>query len=135
MPSAQRAPRLPPEVRREQVLDAAREVIGEAGFDGLTIEAVAQRAGVTRPVVYDQFGDLDGMVTALIDREERAALAPLLEIVGESEPDADPEEFLLDATVRFLGAVRANPATWRLLLMPPQALRRRSSSASKAPAA
>jgi AcrR family transcriptional regulator len=120
VPSAQRAPRLPPEVRREQLLDAAREVIGEGGFDALTIEAVAQRAGVTRPVVYDLFGDLDAMVTALIDREERAALAPLLEIVGDAEPDAEPEEFLLDATVRFLDAVHSDPATWRLLLMPPQ---------------
>ena len=50
----------------------------DGGFDAVTVEAVAARAGVTRPVIYDMFGDLEGLMLALIDREEVAALAPLL---------------------------------------------------------
>ncbi len=118
-----RTPRLAPEVRREQLLDAALDVLTEAGFDAVTIEAVARRAGVTRPVVYDAFGDLEGLMLALIEREEQAALTPLLEIVGVSGyPDAavDPEQFLVDGVVAFLRAVRAHPRTWRLVLMPPR---------------
>ena len=64
-----RTPRLPPEERRRQLLDAALEVLAEEGFDALTVEAVARRAGLTRPVIYDQFGDLDGLLLALVDRE------------------------------------------------------------------
>jgi AcrR family transcriptional regulator len=118
---SQRTPRLAPEVRRAQLLDATLDVLNEGGFDAVTVEAVAQRAGVTRPVVYDAFGDLDGLMLALIDREEQVALAPLLEIVGGVPGDeVDPEAFLIDSIRAFLRAVRANPRTWRLVLMPPR---------------
>src|SRR2546430_1249382 len=120
MPSP-RTPRLAPEIRRAQLLDAALDVLTEGGFDAVTVEAVAQRAGVTRPVVYDAFGDLEGLMVALIDREEGVALAPLLEIVGGVPGDeVDPEAFLIDSIRAFLRAVRANPRTWRLVLMPPR---------------
>jgi AcrR family transcriptional regulator len=119
----QRTPRLAPEVRREQLLDAALDVLTEGGFDAVSVEAVARRAGVTRPVVYDMFGDLGGLMVALIDREERQALAPLLDIVGvggDPGEDVDPEAFLIDAIAAFLRAVKSNPRTWRLVLMPPR---------------
>jgi AcrR family transcriptional regulator len=115
-----RTPRLAPEVRREQLLDAALAVLTEGGFDAVSVEAVAQRAGVTRPVIYDVFGDLSGLMLALIDREETRALAPLLEIVGGDPGDVDPEAFLIEALLAFLEAVRSNPRTWRLVLMPPR---------------
>ena len=113
-----RTPRLPPAERRRQLLDAALEILAEEGFDAVNVEAVARRAGVTRPVVYDQFGDLDGLMVALVDREEATALAPLTAILGE-QPDTDPDAFLVDAVRAFLVAVRAEPRTWRVVLMPP----------------
>lgn len=119
--STQRTPRLPPEIRRRELLDAALDVIYEQGFDAVSVEAVARRAGVTRPVVYDLFGDLDRLLLALIDREEESALAPLLELVADMPgEDADPEALLVDGVLAFLQAVRANPRTWRLVLMPPR---------------
>jgi AcrR family transcriptional regulator len=71
-------------------------------------------------MVYDLFGDLQGLMLALIDREEMTALAPLLEIVGGEPGDVDPEQFLVDAILAFLRAVKANPRTWRFVLMPPR---------------
>jgi AcrR family transcriptional regulator len=116
-----RTPRLPAETRRRELLDAALDVISEQGFAALSVEAVAQGAGVTRPVVYDLFGDLDGLLIALIDREEERALGPMLGIVGDRPgDDVDPEQFLHDGTLAFLQAVHGNPRTWRLALMPPQ---------------
>jgi AcrR family transcriptional regulator len=113
--------RLAPEVRREQLLDAALDVVVDSGVDAVTVEAVAQRAGVTRPVVYDMFGDLEGSMLALIDREEATAMAPLLAIAGpDPGDDVDPEAFLFEAILAFLRAVRSNPRTWRLVLMPPR---------------
>ena len=46
------------EQRREQLLDVTKEIVGEQGFHAVSIEAVARRAGITRPVVYGHFGDL-----------------------------------------------------------------------------
>ena len=119
-PGTTRTPRLAPAQRRAQLLDAALDVVFDDGFGEVTIEAVAQRAGVTRPVVYDQFGDLDGLMVALIDTAEATALAPLLRIVDvEPGDDVDPEQFLLDSVHAFLRAVRSDPRTWKLVLAPP----------------
>ncbi len=107
--------------RRRQLLDVSRDLVNSDGFDALTVEAVARTAGVTRPVVYDLFGDLDGLVTALIDREQQIALAPLLNLVGHGDPDVSTlEEFLELALTGFLEAVHENKQTWQLVLMPPQ---------------
>jgi AcrR family transcriptional regulator len=114
-----RTPRLAPEERQRQLLDAALDVLVAEGLDALTVEAVARRAGVTRPVVYDQFGDLDGLLVALVDREEQVALGPLLAIVGAEPGDVDPDRFLADGVRSFLRSVREEPRTWRLVLMPP----------------
>lgn len=113
--------RRPAEVRQRELLDAALDLIYEQGFGAVSVEAVARRAGVTRPVVYDQFGDLDGLLLALIDREEQSALAPLLALMEEAPlRDVDPEEILVDGVRAFLDAVRTTPRTWRLVLMPPR---------------
>lgn len=115
-----RTPRLPPEERRRQLLDAALELLATDGFDAVNVESVARKAGVTRPVVYDQFGDLDGLLVALVDREEATALAPLERIIGDDpDEDVDPDAFLVDAVRTFLREVRAAPRTWRVVLMPP----------------
>ncbi len=116
----QRTPRMAPERRRQQLLDCATDVLAESGFGQITIEAIAQRAGVTRPVIYDTFGDLDALLHALIDRAEASALGALRQIVGDDPAaDTDPDRFLIDGFATFLGAVRAEPRTWRLVLMPP----------------
>ncbi len=119
MPAA-RTPRLPAEERRKQLLDAALELLATDGFDAVNVESVARKAGVTRPVVYDQFGDLDGLLVALVDREEATALAPLTAIIGDDpRDDVDPDAFLVDAVRTFLAEVRSAPRTWRVVLMPP----------------
>lgn len=115
------APRLPPAQRREQLIDAALDVILEHGYGGVSIEAVARRAGVTRPVVYDHFPDLARLVHALVEREERFSLEQLEEVVPQVSGDQvqlDPVEVLAGAVRRFLDAVLERPATWRLILLP-----------------
>lgn len=118
--SQPRAPRLPPAQRRELLLDAALAHAGEHGFAGLTVEAVARAAGVTRPVVYDQFGDLDGLLLALVEREVARAMAGLAEAIPDDPAGRDPEAVLTDGVRAFLEAVRRDPDTWRLVLLPPE---------------
>ena len=111
------APRLPPAERREQLLDAALELIAERGYGGVSMEGVARAAGVTKPVVYDSFANLDALLRALLDREEQRAFAQLAEAMP-ADPSADPDELAVAGFVAFLYSVSASPTTWRLILMP-----------------
>lgn len=115
------APRMPPEQRREQLIDAALSVILEHGYGGVSIEAIARSAGVTRPVVYDHFPNLPLLLHALVKREERYSLEQLDQVVP-AVPDDDEQpdlgEILTGAVRRFLDAVTDRPATWRLILLP-----------------
>ena len=106
--------------RREQLLDVTRDLVGEQGFHGVSIEGVARRAGITRPVVYGHFGDLQQLLEAMLERENARALGQLAEILPPPQPGADPRDALLAALEGYLHAVRAEPVTWRLVLMPPE---------------
>jgi AcrR family transcriptional regulator len=111
---------MPPGQRREQLIDAALGVILERGYGGVSIEAIARAAGVTRPVVYDHFPNLGQLLQALISREEHYALEQLQEIVPENPGEFEPIELLIASIRRFLDAVAARPATWRIILLPPE---------------
>jgi AcrR family transcriptional regulator len=124
MPTSSRrrpyAPRLPPAERREQLLDAALAVIAEDGYGGVTIEAIAQKAGVTRPVVYNLFDDLGELLGALLQRQERRALAQVSDALPADPGEADPEAVVVEAIRAFLAAVARDPDTWRPILLPPE---------------
>src|SRR5436190_23120678 len=107
------APRMPPEQRREQLLDAALSVIVEQGYGRVSIEAVARAAGVTRPVVYDHFPNLARLLHALVKREEQYSLEQLEEVVPADPGQRDPMDVLAGGVRRFLEAVADRPATWR----------------------
>jgi AcrR family transcriptional regulator len=111
------APRLPPAERREQLLDAALLLIDEGGYAGVSMEAIARTAGVTKPVVYDLFANIGELLHALLRREEVRAIAQLEAVMPES-PSADPDELIVTGFVAFLRSVAANPATWRLIVQP-----------------
>jgi AcrR family transcriptional regulator len=112
------APRLPPAQRREQLIDAALSVIVEQGYEGISIEAVARAAGVTRPVVYDHFPNLAELLQTLIAREEQRSLEQLADVVPEQDYGKDPVDGLVGGVRRFLEAVSHRPTTWRLILLP-----------------
>ncbi|WP_232839780.1 MULTISPECIES: TetR/AcrR family transcriptional regulator [Nocardia] len=61
--------------RRAQLLDIARDIVAAEGFAAVTIERVARSAPVARALVYQQFVDLSGLMTALLERESEIALA------------------------------------------------------------
>jgi AcrR family transcriptional regulator len=52
---------------RTQVLDAVLAELGKRGYDGLTMEAVAARAGVHRATVYRRWGDVGGLLADVLD--------------------------------------------------------------------
>jgi AcrR family transcriptional regulator len=113
--------RLSAAARREQLLDVTKELVGEQGFHDVSIEAIARRAGITRPVIYAHFDDLDALLEAMLEREALRALGQLGAILpGPLPSGGDRREALLGALRGYLEAIRSDPVTWRLVLMPPE---------------
>ena len=55
--------------RREQLISIGRAVFAERGFEGTSVEEIAQRASVSKPVVYEHFGGKEGLYAVVVDRE------------------------------------------------------------------
>jgi AcrR family transcriptional regulator len=107
--------------RREQLLDVTKELVGSQGFHDLSIEAIAKRAGITRPVVYAHFETLDALLEAMLEREAVRALSQLGAILPQSLPeDGERTDTLLSALRGYLATIQSDPVTWRLVLMPPE---------------
>jgi len=106
--------------RREQLLDVTSEIVGEAGFVAVSVQSVARRAGVSRPIVYEHFGDLNGLLTALVERETLRALDQVRETTLRDLSEGDPIELMIESLTTYLAVVEQHPTTWRMVLMPPE---------------
>ncbi|MDT7847273.1 TetR/AcrR family transcriptional regulator [Streptomyces justiciae] len=113
------APRVPIEQRREQLLDAALAVIVSEGYDRISIDAIAKRAGVARSVVYGAYDNLDTLLTALLDRQQTRAYDSLLATLPDSTDSSDPATFAAETVHRMSAMLHQDPDTWRLILSPP----------------
>jgi AcrR family transcriptional regulator len=124
--SRPRQPRLPIEVRRQQVLDAAFALIVEQGYAAATMEAIARKANLAKTVVYNAYPRRGPLLQALLEREATRALQML---VSKPLPrDLDPSAVLLAWVEHAAESIAANPSLWRLVLAPtegtPPAVRR-----------
>lgn len=66
--------------REAQLLEVAETVLVQRGYLATTVEEIAERAGITKPVIYDHFGSKDGLLQRVItkaheDLEEATAAA------------------------------------------------------------
>jgi AcrR family transcriptional regulator len=111
-----RAAHLGPERRRPEVLDAALDLFLEHGYDGTSMQAVADRAGVTKPVVYACFAGKDELFRALLAREEDRILAELQSAFDGADL-SDPETTLIEGYTGFLRAVAQSPEVYRLIFL------------------
>jgi AcrR family transcriptional regulator len=60
--------------RRRQLLDIGRELFAQRGFEATSVEELAARADVSKPVVYEHFGGKEGLYGAVVEREMQALL-------------------------------------------------------------
>src|SRR3954462_990003 len=111
-----RAPHLGPERRRPEVLDAALKLFLRGGYDGTSMQAVADQAGVTKPVVYACFDSKDELFRSLLRREEERILAEIQGAFAEADL-SDPETTLTEGFIGFLRAVGDSPDVFRLIFM------------------
>ncbi|TNM38329.1 TetR/AcrR family transcriptional regulator [Nocardioides albidus] len=113
------AARVPMAERREQLLDAALTVIDRDGYDGVSIDAIAKEAGVTRPVVYGAFDGLGPLLSALLDRQQQRAIAQLYAALPLTALASTPRRIVERAVPALHAMVLADPLTWRAILQSP----------------
>jgi AcrR family transcriptional regulator len=101
------------EERRQQLLDVARSLFAEKGFDGASIEEIAHRANVSKPVVYEHFGGKEGVYAVVVDREMQYLLAQMTSALAE---DAHPRLLLERAAVALLDYVEGYADGFRILV-------------------
>ena len=109
-----------PEDRRRQLLDAAINIIARDGYAGISIDAIAREAGVTRPVVYGVFDGLGPLLYALLDRQERRALRQLQRSMTTGPPAENPDALIAGAVRSLAETVAGDPLTWRPILLAPE---------------
>lgn len=81
------------EQTRSRIIEAAREILSDDDFDGLSIDAIARRAGVARMTVYYQFTSRRGLLEALYDDLAARGLVTNLPLVKD---EADPARALMN---------------------------------------
>lgn len=118
--TTRRSKRLTGAARREQILEVTAAIVAREGFGGVSIQAVSAAAGISRPIVYEHFGDLEGLLEALVKREMDAAMEQVAATRLRDLREGDPTELMLESLGLFLEAVGEHPDTWRLVLMPSQ---------------
>jgi AcrR family transcriptional regulator len=105
--------RLTPEVRREQIIDAAVAVLAGREPAEVTFEEIADAAGVSRALVYNYFGDRGGLLSAVCERafeQLDAATAAAFD-----DPEMPPHEQAREFVRRYLAFAAAHPGSWSLI--------------------
>jgi AcrR family transcriptional regulator len=105
--------RVPRVVRERQIAELAELLFSERGYQGASMDEVARRAGVTKPVVYELFGNKDGLFRACLERSsERLATEVADAVRAESEPEARVRA----GGLAFLRFAKDNRVAWELMM-------------------
>jgi AcrR family transcriptional regulator len=105
---------VPRAVREQQLLELAEELFAERGYAGASMDELARRAGVTKPVVYELFGSKDGLFRVCVDRSiEQLATDIAVAVRAENEPEAR----LRAGGLAFIRFAKGNRAAFDLMSM------------------
>jgi AcrR family transcriptional regulator len=99
--------------RRAQLLDVSRRLFAEKGFEGTSIEEIAARAEVSKPVVYEHFGGKEGIYAVVVDREIQALTSAL---TGALEGGGHPKVLVERTALALLSYIEASEDGFRILV-------------------
>jgi AcrR family transcriptional regulator len=106
--------RVPRELRERQLVELAEQLFAERGYGGTSMEELASRAGVTKPMVYELFGSKDGVFRACVDRAvEQMARS----VAAAVRAEADPESRVRAGGLAFLRFAADDRVAWDLMSM------------------
>lgn len=97
--------------RRAQLIDVGRAVFARRGFEGASLEEIAEKAKVSRPILYEHFGGKEGLYAVIVDRE----MEYLVRRIAESIAVGTPRERLEQAALAFLLYVKEHPDGFAIL--------------------
>ena len=98
--------------RREQLIEIARTSFAERGYDGTSVEEIAARAEVSKPVVYEHFGGKEGLYAVVVDREVRQ----LLGMMRTALTDGSARQLLEQAAIALLDYIEQSSDGFRILV-------------------
>jgi AcrR family transcriptional regulator len=100
-------------VREREMLRVAERAFAERGFHAASVDAIAEGAGISKPMVYAYFGSKDGLYRACMARARERLFQILRENVDTAAP---PDEQLWRGLLAFFTFVRDEPDPWTVLL-------------------
>jgi AcrR family transcriptional regulator len=113
MPAARPRPeRLPAAARRAQLVEIGRRLFAERGYEATSVEEIAERAKVSKPIVYEHFGGKEGLYAVVVDREIEHIVASIEHAVSTGTPRAR----LDGAALAFMTYVKERPEGFAVLL-------------------
>jgi AcrR family transcriptional regulator len=99
--------------RREQLLTVSRGLFAEKGFEGTSVEEIAARAEVSKPVVYEHFGGKEGVYAVVVDREVQALTTALTVALGSG---GHPKVLLERTALALLDYIESSEDGFRILV-------------------
>lgn len=104
--------RVPRAQRELQMLEVAEEVFGERGYQATSMDEIAARVGVTKPMLYEYFGSKDGLLRACLQRARQQLLDRTREAVAAG---GSPRDVVQRAVQAFFEFVDDHAAAWSVL--------------------
>jgi len=98
--------------RREQLLQVGRKLFAERGFEATSVEEIASKAGVSKPVVYEHFGGKEGLYAVIVDRE----MQKLLGMVEGALTETHARRLLEQAALALLDYIEQDTDGFRILV-------------------
>jgi AcrR family transcriptional regulator len=103
--------RLPALERRAQLIEVGRGVFARHGYEGTSVEEIAKRAKVSKPIIYEHFGGKEGLYAVIVDREMEYVERRIVEAISSGSPRERVER----ASLAFLSYVRDHPDGFAVL--------------------
>lgn len=97
--------RLTASARRAQLLEIARTAFAKRGYEATSVEEIAARAKVSKPIIYEHFGGKEGLYAVLVDREMDYVVTRIAQAISSGSPRQRVE----NAALAFLTYVRDQP--------------------------
>jgi AcrR family transcriptional regulator len=107
---------MPRAERERQMLDVAEEVFAEQGYGAVSMEEIAVRVGLSKPMLYEYFGSKEGLLLAAIGRARGELREATERAVGEA---GSAEQMLHRGYVAYFQFNEAHRRSWLLLLQEP----------------
>ena len=104
--------RLTAAARRAQLIEVGRAVFAKRGYEATSVEEIAGRAKVSKPIIYEHFGGKEGLYAVVVDREVDHIVSRIVEAIASGSP----RERLEGAALAFLTYVKERPDGFAILL-------------------